>query len=50
MYYNDIPLGTLQISSFLKEKERIETNIVDLRVESEINKNLRFPVKVGLNQ
>jgi len=40
LYYNDIPLGTLQISSFLKEKERIETNIVDLRVEREINKDL----------
>jgi hypothetical protein len=42
LYYNEIPLGTLQISSFLKEKERIETNMVDLRVESEINKDLEI--------
>jgi len=42
LYYNDIPLGTLQISSFLKKKARIETDIVDLRVESEINKDLEI--------
>ncbi len=40
LYYNDIPLGTLQISSFLREKANIETQIIDLRVEQEKHPNL----------
>ena len=35
LYYNDIPLGTLQLSSFLREKANIETQIIDLRVEQD---------------
>ena len=34
LYYNEIPLGTLQLSAFLKEKAGVQTNIVDLRRES----------------
>lgn len=40
LYYNDIPLGTLQISSFLREKANIETQIIDLRVEQDKYPNL----------
>ena len=40
LYYNDIPLGTLQISSFLKEKVNVKTAILDLRVEGEKNRDL----------
>ncbi|MFX1395820.1 MAG: B12-binding domain-containing radical SAM protein [Promethearchaeota archaeon] len=35
LYYNDIPLGTLQLSALLKEKASVRTNIVDMRIESE---------------
>jgi radical SAM superfamily enzyme YgiQ (UPF0313 family) len=40
LYYNDIPLGTLQLSSFLRERAHIKTQIVDLRVEQENYPNL----------
>lgn len=33
LYYNDLPLGVLQLSSFLKERTNIETSIIDLRIE-----------------
>ena len=33
LYYNDLPLGVLQLSSFLKERANIETSIIDLRIE-----------------
>ena len=37
LYFNDIPLGTLQISSYLKEKANVKTNIIDMRLEGEKN-------------
>ncbi len=40
LYYNDIPLGTLQISSYLKNKMKIKTGIIDLRLEQENYPNL----------
>ena len=40
LYHNDIPLGTLQLSSLLKEKASVQTNIIDFRRESEIYKDL----------
>ena len=40
LYYNDIPLGTIQLSSFLKERVKVITNIIDLRVEGEKKKDL----------
>ena len=40
LYYNDIPLGTLQLSSFLRERANIKTQIVDLRVEQDKYPNL----------
>lgn len=40
LYYYDIPLGTLQLSSFLKESANIKTQIIDLRLEGEKNKTL----------
>ncbi|TFG19287.1 MAG: B12-binding domain-containing radical SAM protein [Promethearchaeota archaeon] len=40
LYYNDIPLGTIQLSSFLKELVKVITNIIDLRVEGEKEKEL----------
>ena len=42
LYYNDIPLGTLQLSAFLKEKLKVIANIIDLRVESENDSDLAF--------
>ena len=44
LYSNDLPLGTLQLSSFLKERANIETQIVDLRVEQENYPNLAINV------
>lgn len=35
LYYNDLPLGTLQISSYLKQKYPIKTDIIDMRIEEE---------------
>jgi len=35
LYYNDLPLGTLQISSYLKKYNDIKTDIIDMRVEEE---------------
>ncbi|MFO7796525.1 MAG: B12-binding domain-containing radical SAM protein [Promethearchaeati archaeon] len=35
LYYNDLPLGTLQISSYLKKHHDIKTDIIDMRVEEE---------------
>lgn len=35
LYYNDLPLGTLQISSYLKKNHPIKTDIIDMRVEEE---------------
>ncbi|MBN1803462.1 MAG: B12-binding domain-containing radical SAM protein [Candidatus Lokiarchaeota archaeon] len=35
LYFNDIPLGTLQLSTWLKERAGTRTGIVDLRIESE---------------
>ncbi|TXT64035.1 MAG: hypothetical protein BAJALOKI3v1_270016 [Promethearchaeota archaeon] len=35
LYYNDLPLGSLQISSYLKERNKIETDIIDMRIEEE---------------
>jgi len=29
LYYNDLPLGVLQLSSFLKERANIETSIIE---------------------
>ena len=43
LYYTDIPLGTIQLSSFLKEKANVITNIVDLRIEGEKEKDLGAP-------
>ncbi|MFX1257199.1 MAG: B12-binding domain-containing radical SAM protein [Promethearchaeota archaeon] len=40
LYFNDIPLGTLQLSSLLKERKKIKTNIIDMRVEGEKNVKL----------
>ena len=40
LYYNDIPLGTLQISSYLRSKMNIKTKIIDLRLEQEKYPNL----------
>ncbi len=40
LYFNDIPVGTLQLSSLLKEKADVETQIIDIRVESEGDQNL----------
>lgn len=35
LYHNDIPLGTLQLSSLLKEKAGVQTDIIDFRRENE---------------
>ncbi len=35
LYYNNIPVQTLQISSFLREKEGIKTQFIDLRIEED---------------
>ena len=43
LYYNDIPLGTIQLSSFLKERVKLLTNIVDLRIEGEKETDLSVP-------
>ncbi|MFW5895342.1 MAG: B12-binding domain-containing radical SAM protein [archaeon] len=40
LYYNDIPIGTLQISAFLRTKLDINTEIIDFRIENEKNSNL----------
>jgi len=40
LYHNSIPLSTLQLSSLLKERQEIKTQIIDLRFESEIDSNL----------
>lgn len=40
LYYNDIPLGTIQISSYLRNFGQKETQLIDLRVESEHDPNL----------
>ncbi|MHA1803464.1 MAG: B12-binding domain-containing radical SAM protein [Promethearchaeota archaeon] len=40
LYHNDIPLGTLQISSYLKQRGPFKTDIIDLRVESEKEEKL----------
>ncbi|MBN1213956.1 MAG: B12-binding domain-containing radical SAM protein [Candidatus Lokiarchaeota archaeon] len=37
IYNNNVPLGTLQISSFLKEKFQIKTDLIDIRIEKENN-------------
>ena len=37
LYHNDVPIGTLQLSSLLKEKSGIQTDIIDFRKESESN-------------
>jgi len=41
LYYGDIPLGVLQIISFLENKTDINCHIIDLRVESLEFSNLR---------
>ncbi len=46
LYYNDIPLGTLQISSFLKERANVITNIIDLRLEGEMNNKLNVETSI----
>lgn len=40
LYYGDLPLGTLQLSAYLRKKENVNSQIVDLRVEGEKNENL----------
>jgi len=40
LYHNDIPLGTLQLSSLLKERAGVQTNIIDFRRESELTRDL----------
>jgi radical SAM superfamily enzyme YgiQ (UPF0313 family) len=35
LYFNDIPLGTLQLSSLLREQAKVKPSIIDLRIESE---------------
>jgi radical SAM superfamily enzyme YgiQ (UPF0313 family) len=35
LYYNDLPLGSLQISSYLKERNKTKTDIIDMRIEEE---------------
>ena len=47
LYHNDIPLGTLQLSSLLKEKAGVQTGIIDFRRESEKYNDLdnEFPNK-----
>ncbi len=40
LYYNDIPLGTLQLSSLLREKADVKTDIIDMRIEEEKYKGL----------
>ncbi len=35
LYYNDFPIGTLTISSYLRKYGNIKTDIIDLRVESD---------------
>ncbi|MBY9007126.1 MAG: B12-binding domain-containing radical SAM protein [Candidatus Lokiarchaeota archaeon] len=44
IYNNNIPLGTLQISSFLKEKLNLRTHLIDMRIEEE-NNNYMNPDK-----
>ena len=38
LYNYNLPLGTLQISSFLKERFDLKTGIIDMRLEEENNK------------
>ncbi len=38
LYHNNLPLGTLQLSSFLKKHLNVNAQIIDMRLESE-----RFP-------
>ncbi len=40
LYFNDLPLGTLQLSSFLRERANIQSQILDVRVEREKDANL----------
>ncbi|MFX1274329.1 MAG: B12-binding domain-containing radical SAM protein [Promethearchaeota archaeon] len=42
LYYYDIPIGTLQLSSFLRKDLNVKTQIIDLRMESEKYSNLRI--------
>ncbi|MFX0069525.1 MAG: B12-binding domain-containing radical SAM protein, partial [Candidatus Hermodarchaeota archaeon] len=42
LYFNDLPLGTLQISAYLKNNLDIKTQIVDLRIEAEKNPKLEI--------
>ncbi len=42
LYNNNIPLGTLQISSFLKKKLNLKTDIIDMRLEEENNNQLEI--------
>jgi len=42
LYHNDIPLGTLQLSSLLKEQAGVQTNIIDFRRESEHFRDLEI--------
>ncbi|MFO8017146.1 MAG: radical SAM protein [Promethearchaeia archaeon] len=44
LYYNDIPLGTLQISAFLKKRLNANTNIIDLRIENEKHSTLNHKI------
>ena len=40
LFFNDIPLGTLQLSALLKRRADVKTDIIDLRVESEKHREL----------
>ncbi|MHA1149655.1 MAG: B12-binding domain-containing radical SAM protein [Promethearchaeota archaeon] len=40
LYYHDFPLSTLQLSSYLRQEQDINTDIIDLRLEEEKYKNL----------
>lgn len=42
IYCNDIPIGTLQLLSYLKKELKIKTGIIDLRVERENDSKLRI--------
>ncbi|TFG29534.1 MAG: B12-binding domain-containing radical SAM protein [Promethearchaeota archaeon] len=50
LYYNDIPLGTLQISSYLRSRKNIKTNIIDLRLEQEKYPNLAIKEPFEFNE
>ncbi|MBD3255113.1 MAG: hypothetical protein GF383_08460, partial [Candidatus Lokiarchaeota archaeon] len=35
LYHNDIPLGTIQIASYLKENADVKCDVIDLRMEND---------------